>query len=277
MGSVHVQHVSRLLLQIVSVLKSRHTVLSLREINSCLRICLHLLQEVFKTTLSLHSSSQPSSLASTPALSPFPTTPSLPSTPTPPLTSGVAPDPPTNYRSLGQLPPDLVLSHGDSILQTYDDYLAFFSEFVGNRVSWSDRGKERSEELQVSFSRVCSTLFLMVKLVLQSGIIAASTESHLGPTSTEAPPPAPVAPWLGSLMGACQDGSRPMLTLHALETLLMLMEMAANQPYQAANQGGGAPSLSLAVECRVITPRMVNTVVLTQQFVKVCAYNFDSC
>ena len=278
MQSVHVQHVSQLLLQVVSVLKSRHSSFSLREIDSCHRICLHLLHELLRMS---QSPTQPSSLASTPSLSSlpsFPPTPTPTPTPTSPSTTMTSLDMLTNYRSLGQVTPDeennLLLSYGDTILQVYDDYLSFFTEFLGSRVSSNARTNHRSdttEDLHASFSSVCSTLILLVKLILRFDTISAPMESgeqHSGPLSTAGPPAAPLPPWLSSLMEACRDCSKPTLTLVALETLLMLVEMATTRAYETPNQGG-VLLLSSAIECRVITPRMAEKMVLTQQFVKV--------
>ncbi len=277
MQSVHVQHVSQLLLQIVSVLKTRHSRLSLKEIDCCHRICLHLLYELLRTSSPL---SQLSSLASTPSLSsPFPSTP----TPPPSSAGGTLADIPTHYRSFGQATPDEekdFLSHGDTILKVYDDYLAFYSEFLASRVLSSatvgHRG-DTAEDKHASFSSVCSTLILLTSLILQSDAILTITESDaVGPPSSSAASrplgPPTLAPWLSSLMEVCQARSSPPLALVALETLLTLVEMATTQPYEAVAPGGIPPSIppsSPAVEYRIITPRMVEKVVLTQQFVKV--------
>ena len=178
-------------------------------------------------------------------------------------------DVPTNYRSLGQVTPDevanLVLSYGDTMLQVYDDYLAFFSEFLVSRVSANADVSNRPsavKKLTASFSSACDTLILLAKLVSPEVIVSASAE---GDGQDSAVPT--LTPWLRSLMEACRDRSRPTLTLVALETLLMLVEMSV-EPDETKKPDEAWLSLP-AVKCRVITPRMVDKVVLTPEFVKV--------
>lgn len=271
---VHVQHVSRLLLQVVSVLKSRHASYSLKEVDSCHRICLHLLRQLLRTSSPM---SQPSSVASTPSLSPYP---SFPSTPTPPPSAmGSLGDVPSEYRSLGQTvsneEDDFELSYGDTILCVYDDYLVFFSEFLCSRVSQrnSECSKDtEKEDLHGIFANVCDTLILMTKLIMQFDVMSASVEGGEQPLAVPSP-----FPWLENLMRACQDHDKPHLALTALETLLLLVEMAVSHPQEAARHGGGGviPAFSLlpVVACRVITPRVVEKVVLTHQFVKVGGFS----
>lgn len=77
----------------------------------------------------------------------------------------------------------------------------------------------------------------------------------------------PTPSWLHCLMAACQDRSKASLTLVALETLLRLVEMV---PTSEASRGGGGALLSALLPlCKVITPKMVDEVILTQEFVKV--------
>ena len=156
------------------------------------------------------------------------------------------------------------LSYGDAILRVYDDYLVFFSEFLCNRVLCNDKDTEK-EDLHGIFDNVCDTLILLTKLIMQFDVVSASIDGDEQPLAVPSPPP-----WLESLMKACQDCIKPHLALTALETLLLLIEMAVSHPQEAARHCGGViPGLSPVVACRVITPRMVEKVVLTHQFVKV--------
>ena len=133
--------------------------LSLRDLDLCHEICLHLLSRLLKSCPS--PSSQPSSLASTP------------STPVPPSGS---------TRSLGSTPLVLPLANlmeplSSLTVQIYDAYLAFFSEFLEERFMPEVTGLKYSvKQQQVSFASACHAVLLVSQLIHKADVASEGKE-----------------------------------------------------------------------------------------------------
>ena len=256
--SVHLWHVSQLLLQLVSLMRTHQPVFSLPELDLCHEVCLHLLNKLLQAQVS-----QPASLATTPIT---PATPSL-QLPGQSLASVV-----TGPDSVC-LEPE-VLSLREMTVKIYDDFLCFFSEFVQERVMAGGVGDSTSSgELYGTFCSACQAVVVTNKLMHTSKMLEDSgSASDRGDAEKQTRPsaatlsPAPW-PWLRDLMGVCQDGRRPSLTLVALETLLRLVEIVRQGATPTPARHGTHPPHD--VQSRVLLASMVDSAILTQEFVKV--------
>lgn len=159
MESVYLRHVSQLLLQAVILMKDHHGVFSLKELDLCLEICLHLLNKLLRTQLS-----QPTSLASTPSTPATPSLPRLPASTVPTL------------GSYPNLEPDSILS---LTIHVYDNFVLFFSDFLEEKCIPDVASlKDSMMDLHASLSSACQSVILVNKLICRSEFVSSASEGR---------------------------------------------------------------------------------------------------
>jgi hypothetical protein len=145
---VYIGHISQLLLQLMSAMKSYLIIFSLHELERSYDVCLHLLASLLKF-------SQPSSLVSTPA-----TTPSTPSTPSAgqPMSLARPIQEPATQSSNQE-----ILSMEKLRFKICSSFLSSFTLFLETRVIPS--AAHHTKDLHRSLSSACKTLVLVAKLI----------------------------------------------------------------------------------------------------------------
>lgn len=159
---MHLGHISHLLLQLVSAMKSHLPAFSLHQLGCSHDVCLHLLTELLK-------SPQPSSLASTPS------TPTMSSSVGRPLSLDRASREP-GTKTHGKE----VLSSEELRFDICNTFLSFFSTFLETRFIPDDAHHRYSaKELHRSFSSACQALVLVAKLMSKSKAVVGSSQGEL--------------------------------------------------------------------------------------------------
>ena len=156
---MYLRHVSQLLLQVVTLMRDQHSLLSLKELDLCHEICLYLLHKLLRVQLS-----QPASLASTPS--------STPATPSSLIGRSLASAFPTHGSD--HLESNIILSLA---IQIYDEFLLFFSNFLKDRFIPDISGlKDSMKDLCVSLSSSCQSLILVSRLICRSEFVSSCSE-----------------------------------------------------------------------------------------------------
>ncbi len=163
---VHLKRICHLLQQLVSTMKSHLPLFSLEALHCCHGACLHLLNDLLRT-----SSSQPSSLASTPT-TPSPATPSTAGHSLP----GAWPVQEPCAQSLSQELCAVLSSEGLNVFEICSKFLSFFASFLESRVIAD--GVCCRNSLQRCFSSGCQALILVAKLISKSEVVEGFLEGR---------------------------------------------------------------------------------------------------
>ncbi len=162
MDSVHVQHISQLLVQLTFIMKTHQPSFSLKELNTCHKICLCLLSDLLQMS---SSSSQSSSLAPTPVTTPASTPASTPVSTPSDTGRGL------NLGSAAKKSsPEISLSSEEVMFKIYEDYMVFFSSFLDSRVILDSAHPPKFKDVHQVFTSSCQALVLIAKLISKSEI-----------------------------------------------------------------------------------------------------------